>query len=327
MSIIEVADLWQSGATLALAALAIEASFGYPKALFAKIGHPVTWIGAAISFADMHNNLTTRSPWVRANLGALSAITIVGLVAIVAIFIAWSLPNTFLGFGLEATIASSLLASRSLYDHVAAVSVPLVAGDLTAARQKVAQIVGRETSVLDEAGVARAGLESLAENASDGVIAPLLWCALLGLPGLAAYKAINTLDSMIGHRTPQYESFGGFAARLDDVANWIPARLSGFAFALVGDKPFQVITIMVSDAPKHRSPNAGWPEAAMAASLGVRLSGPRIYHDTIADEPWLNANGRDAAPGDLGIGLRIYVRMIALVALGLLLISVGILYG
>ncbi|MCB1376708.1 MAG: cobalamin biosynthesis protein, partial [Rhodobacteraceae bacterium] len=164
----------------------------------------------------------------------------------------------------------------------------LAENDLVQARQEVAKIVGRKTNALDMQGVSRAALESLAENASDGVVAPLFWGVLFGLPGIAGYKAINTLDSMIGHRTPRHAEFGRVAARLDDLANWLPARLTAGLFALACGRPGQVARILAADARRHRSPNAGWPEAAMAGAVGVRLSGPRIYGAVVAEEPWLN---------------------------------------
>jgi adenosylcobinamide-phosphate synthase len=178
-------------------------------------------------------------------------------------------------------------------------------------------IVGRDPARLDAAGLARAALESLAENASDGVVAPLFWGALLGLPGIAAYKAINTLDSMIGHRSPRHAAFGRVAARLDDAANLVPARLTGLLIALASGRPRAGLRVMARDARHHRSPNAGWPEAAMAGALGVRLSGPRIYAESVADEPLLNAGARDPAPGDVRRGLAVYLRATALAAAAL----------
>ncbi len=182
-------------------------------------------------------------------------------------------------------------------------AIPLAAGDIDAARQAVSMIVGRDPARLDEAGIARAAIESLAENTSDGVVAPLFWGALFGLPGIAGYKAINTLDSMIGHRNERHEAFGWAAARIDDVANIIPARLTGLLFALTGPGPRDALLCMVRDARHHRSPNAGWPEAAMAGALGVRLCGPRAYHGELADEPWLNGSARDPAAADISRAL------------------------
>lgn len=217
--------------------------------------------------------------------------------------------------------ASSLLASRSLYEHVAAVATALSAGGLVRARSAVSKIVGRDPARLDASGIARASLESLAENASDGVVAPLFWGAIFGLPGIAIYKAINTLDSMIGHKNERYAAFGGFAARLDDIANLIPARLTGVLFAATSLKG-NAFAIMLRDAPRHRSPNAGWPESAMAGGLGVRLSGPRAYGADIADEPWLNSGAGDPDVAAVQRGLRIYIRAMTLCATLLLILLI-----
>ncbi len=205
-------------------------------------------------------------------------------------------------------LAWPLVALRSLHDHVAAVARPLEAGDLAGARVAVSQIVGRDPAMLDEAGIARATIESLAENTSDGVVAPLFWGALFGLPGIIGYKAINTLDSMIGHRTERHEAFGWASARIDDLANLVPARLTGVLFVLCAPRRSEALACMVRDARRHRSINAGWPEAAMAGALGVRLSGPRIYHGGLADEPWLNEAARDPVAADIVCGLTIYAR-------------------
>jgi adenosylcobinamide-phosphate synthase len=203
-----------------------------------------------------------------------------------------------------------LIAQRSLYQHVAGVRNAFADGGLAAARRAVAMIVGRDPDQLDEAGVCRAAIESCAENFSDGVVAPVFWLALLGLPGLIGYKAINTADSMIGHLSPRYASFGWAAARLDDVVNLIPARLSGLLVAAIA--PFAAGTIadalrvMWCDAAKHRSPNAGWPESAMAGALGLALAGPRRYGTRIVDDVFLNAEARqDASPGDIGRALKL----------------------
>ena len=221
------------------------------------------------------------------------------------------------GIAAEALIAASLLASRSLYEHVAAVATALGSGDVAAAREAVAHIVGRDPQGLNEAGIARAALESLAENASDAVVAPLFWGLLLGLPGIAAYKAVNTLDSMIGHRTARYQRFGQCAARLDDAVNWLPARLTGALFALAADNSADAWRVMCRDARRHRSVNAGWPEAAAAGALGVRLSGPRRYGGRQTAEPWLNGAAPDPDAHTLAAGLKLYVRAMRLAALAL----------
>lgn len=303
-------------ASLMLAAWAIEALFGWPDWLYRLIRHPVVWFGALIGLLETRLNRPALSHRLRYLLGAGASLLAISLATCLAFLIARALAGSWVGFIAKAFIASSLLASRSLFQHVANVAAPLISGDLTAARRAVSLIVGRDPAQLDEPGVARASIESLAENASDGVIAPLFWGALLGLPGLAAYKAINTLDSIIGHRNSRYEAFGGFAARLDDLANLIPARLTGLTICLAA-KASEAWKVMLHEAGKHRSPNAGWPEAAMAGALGVRLSGPRIYGDRTSDEPWLNEPAGDPDGNTVFRALRLYVR--ALIVAGLLL--------
>lgn len=312
--------------TLIAAAWAIEAVCGWPDWLYRRVRHPVVWIGALINVLDTRLNQTAYAHATRYVLGALSASLVIAITLRAAWLISRALPGTWWGFAIEAVIASSLIASRSLYQHVSALLSPLKLGDVGTARGAVSQIVGRDPAQLDEHGIVRAGLESLAENASDGVVAPVFWGSVLGLPGLAAYKAVNTLDSMIGHRDDRYAAFGGFAARLDDLANLIPARLTGFLFAAASLKP-TAFAVMFRDAGRHRSPNAGWPEAAMAGALGVRLSGPRVYGDSTIIEPWLNAEAPDPAPGDLNHGLSLYVRAMGLGGIVLISLALGVQYA
>ena len=309
-------------AALMLGAFLLEAVCGWPDRLYRRIRHPVVWIGALISGLETALNLDRFSSAARRVLGMLTALVVVSAATLSACLLVALLPQTPVGFAVEVIIASSLLATRSLYCHVLHVVQHLEHGDLAGARQAVGRIVGRDPARLDSAGVARANLESLAENASDGVVAPLFWGSLFGLPGLAAYKAINTLDSMLGHRTTRLEAFGGFAARLDDVANLIPARLTGGLIALTSLRS-AAIRVMLRDARRHRSPNAGWPESAMAGALGIRLGGPRVYTGELADEPWLNAAAPDPGPTDARRGLHLYVRTMALLGLVLLLVAAG----
>ena len=303
-------------------AMAIDTVLGWPGVLFARIGHPVTWLGRLIAALDEGCNRETCSPPLRRAAGVAAA---AGTIALAA-GMGWAVQSAVgAGWGrtiLVGVIAWPFLALRSLYDHVAAVARPLKAGDLDAARLAVAKIVGRDPALLDEAGVARAAIESLAENTSDGVVAPVFWGALLGLPGIIGYKAVNTLDSMIGHRTAQHGQFGWAAARIDDIANFVPARITGFLFALIAPHPFEAVFCVMRDARQHRSINAGWPEAAMAGALGVRLSGPRIYHGRVADEPWLNHGARDPGASDVAHGLKLYVR--AMIVLAILLVIVAL---
>jgi adenosylcobinamide-phosphate synthase len=297
-------------------AMMVDALLGWPHALFVRVGHPVTWLGRLIGALDARWNRAADAPWLRRGAGTAAALIVIALAVGLAWAVQSNIASTWRGVVLLGVLAWPFVALRSLHDHVAAVAQPLRSGDVAAARSAVSMIVGRDPNRLDEAGIARAALESLAENTSDGVVAPIFWGVLFGLPGLAGYKAVNTLDSMIGHRTERHESFGWAAARIDDLANVIPARLTGLLFALLSAQPGAAISCMARDARKHRSINAGWPEAAMAGALGVRLCGPRVYHGSLADEPWLNGNARDAAAGDIMRGLNLYVRaMVALVGL------------
>jgi adenosylcobinamide-phosphate synthase len=305
-----------SFAGLMLTALVIEAAMGWPRCLHARIAHPVVWLGGLIAILDRTLNRPQWPHVVRYGSGAASTVFVIAVATGAAWAIALLTPPGAIGFALEAIIVASLVAGRSLYDHVAAVAAPLAGGDLAGARARVAMIVGRDPAALNEAGVARAALESLAENASDGVVAPVFWGVLFGLPGVAAYKAINTLDSMIGHRTPRHQAFGGFAARLDDLANLLPARITGMLFGVVSGH-IRALEMMFRDGAKHRSPNAGWPEAAMAGALGVRLSGPRMYDGVAKNEPWLNAGALDPDAETLKNGLRLYLHAMAAMALAL----------
>jgi adenosylcobinamide-phosphate synthase len=300
---------------IALAAL-IDAGLGWPDRLYRRIGHPVTWLGRAISALEGHLNRGRRVR--KIGMGGVTVVLIVALAALPAWLLQSMLPPGSAGLVIGAVLAWPLLALRSMHDHVAAVAKPLLGDDLDAARHAVSMIVGRDPAQLDAPGIARAALESLAENSSDGIVAPIFWGAVAGLPGLAAYKAINTMDSMIGHRNDRYEAFGKIAARLDDVVNWVPARLTGGLLALAsGRHAARALRVMARDADAHRSPNAGWPEGAMAGALNVRLSGPRVYGTHISEEPWLNPKAPDPTPGDLARGLSLYRRAMALMVLAL----------
>ena len=310
-----------SFAAMMLVAMALDSAIGWPARLYAAIGHPVTWIGALIRWLDLSLNRDAAPDLLRRIAGVATAAVVIGVTAGLAWGLQSLLPAGWPGIVIGSVLAWPLLALRSMYAHVAAVVSPLENDDLEQARFAVSMIVGRNVAGLDQAGVARAAMESLAENTSDGIVAPLFWGALLGLPGIAAYKAINTLDSMIGHRTPRFEAFGWASARIDDVVNLIPARLTGLVFALVSTAPRRAVAVMWRDAGLHRSPNAGWPEAAMAAGLGVRLSGPRVYADRVAEEPWVNAGAVDPTARDLQRGLALYVRAMFVLGAALLVLA------
>jgi adenosylcobinamide-phosphate synthase len=289
-------------------AMAVDALLGWPGVLFARIGHPVIWLGALVNVLDARWNRGVDPPATRRAAGIAAAFAVIAVAAGLGWVVQAAFPTGWGRVVLTGIIAWPFVALRSLHDHVAAVARPLQAGDIAAARLAVAEIVGRDTAPLDEAGIARAAIESLAENTSDAIVAPVFWGVLFGLPGIIGYKAINTLDSMIGHRTERHEAFGWASARLDDVANFVPARLTGLLFALLAPRPSNALACMMRDAQAHRSINAGWPEAAMAGALGVRLSGPRAYHGRVVDEPWLNEAARDPLAADIVAGLALYSR-------------------
>jgi len=304
-------------------AMTVDALLGWPGALFARIGHPVTWIGRLISLLDRSWNRSVAAPAIRRIAGVAAALSVIGPCVALGWIVQAVLSPEWGSAMILGILAWPMVALRSLYDHVAAVAQPLQSGDIDAARLAVAQIVGRDPTTLDEAGIARAAIESLAENASDGIVAPVFWGALFGLPGIFGYKAINTLDSMIGHRSERHLYFGWAAARIDDVANFVPARLTGLLFGLVSARFPQALSCMVRDANRHRSINAGWPEAAMAGALGVRLSGPRSYHGSMTEEPWLNERACDPLAADISQGLRLYIRAMALLGASLVALALA----
>ncbi|MBB3929412.1 adenosylcobinamide-phosphate synthase [Kaistia hirudinis] len=298
---------------LLLAALAVDAVIGDPDWLWRRLPHPVTWFGALIGRLDRSLNAAPPEAGrerARCWLGALALVLIVLLALGAGRLVERLLLATPLGYTLVVLVAAVFLAGRSLYDHVDEVRRAFAAGGLREARVAVSRIVGRDPDKLDEAGVARAAIESTAENFSDGLVAPALWFALLGLPGLFAYKMINTADSMIGHKSPRHLAFGWAAARLDDLVNLPASRLSGFLIAMaapfVGGTIKRSMLVMLDDAGKHRSPNAGWPEAAMAGALDIALAGPRRYGELVVDDPFLNDSARhDASMSDLRRALRV----------------------
>jgi adenosylcobinamide-phosphate synthase len=294
------------------AALLIDGVFGEFGSLFRFVPHPVAAIGRVVAELDRRLNRATRPERDRFVRGIV-AVLLLGLGAILAgLAVAWFCRIIGYGWVVETLLVAVLLAQRSLFDHVASVERALSVRGLEAGRDAVRHIVGRDPASLDGHGVARAAIESLAENFSDGVAAPAFWYALLGLPGLFLYKTVNTLDSMIGHRSPKYRAFGWAAARLDDVMNFVPARLSGLLLALAGlflkgARPLEAGRAMLRDAGKHRSVNAGWPEAAMAGALGLALAGPRRYGGAMIEDAWMGAGRARALPADIGRALALYV--------------------
>ncbi|WP_315923613.1 adenosylcobinamide-phosphate synthase CbiB [Mesorhizobium sp. SP-1A] len=297
---------------VAFLSLLAELGLGYPGRLFRAIGHPVTWFGRLIAFADKTLNRATDSDAQRrmAGIGALAAIVLVPAAA--ARLLETLLVMLPFGILLVALVASSLLAQKSLGQHVAAVAEALEKGGLEAGRKAVSMIVGRDPETLDEAGVSRAAIESLAENFSDGIVAPAFWLSIGGLAGGVAYKAANTADSMIGHRTPRHEAFGWAAARFDDLINLPASRLTAMlivaaAAVVPGADAGAAWRAVRRDARRHRSPNAGWPEAAMAGALGLALAGPRVYGGVVVGDPFMGDGGRrEATAADIRRALKLY---------------------
>ncbi len=295
-----------------LTALAVDAVAGYPAWIFARIGHPVTWIGRLIERLEKRLNRSDLSPRARRWRGIGALAVAIGATACVAISCEVVLRLALVDFAIMASgvMASGLIAQRSLHEHVARVADGLE-NSLEDGRRAVSQIVGRDPQSLDEAAVARAAIESLAENFSDGIVAPTLYTALAGLACGAVYKAINTADSMIGHRTPRHEAYGWAAARLDDWVNLPASRLSAGFIAMAaliapGCNAFAAIRAVWRDARHHRSPNAGWPEAAMAGALGLRLAGPRVYAGVAVDDHWMGEGRAQLDANDIRRALMLY---------------------
>ncbi len=317
--------------TILLMALALEALAGYPHWVYGRVGHPVTWIGALISTLEQRANSPAAPQKQRRIVGTLALATVLFLAGTSAWFIqSWLLLLGWAGLLVTAVLASTLLAQRSLHDHVADVAEGLERSDLAAARQAVGRIVGRNPNVLDEAGVARAAIESLAENFADGVVAPAFWMAVAGLPGGVLYKTINTADSMIGHKTNRYLHYGWAAARLDDLLNLPASRLAALWLILAATSTPTAgapaaIRCVRRDAHRHRSPNAGWPEAAMAGALGLKLNGPRVYGDVQVDDAYMGDGRVTAKASDIRRALALYRRACWIQAAAVGLVCVALL--
>ncbi|CDZ66971.1 Cobalamin biosynthesis protein CobD [Neorhizobium galegae bv. orientalis] len=282
---------------LAFFALITERIVGYPDWLFRRIGHPVTWIGALISRLDRDLNRESDDFSARKRKGVFALLALLGITILLGLVIEYDLRMIPLGPIVLVVIAASLPAQKSLETHVEAVATALQYGGLDAGRKAVSKIVGRDPEKLDEAAVCRAAIESLAENFSDGVVAPAFWMGIGGLAGGVGYKAANTADSMIGHKLPRYEAFGWAAARFDDLINLPASRLSALLFVVAAGfidraSPGNAIRAIRRDARHHRSPNAGWPEAAMAGALGIALAGPRSYGGRMIEARFMGEGGR-----------------------------------
>ncbi len=325
MSLVELTILpsleWR--AAILVAALVLDALLGEPDWLWSRIKHPVVVIGAVIDGFENRLNMPEASGFRKRLYGIVTVIALLALFGFVTVAMSIGLTSHPYLMTIQVVPVAFLLATRSLHDHVDAVANALRDSGLEAGRRAVSMIVGRDPEQLDESGVSRAAIESTAENFADGVVAPAFWFLIAGLPGIVLYKVINTADSMIGHKTDRHRAFGWAAARLDDLVNLIPARLSGMLIAggaaLRGLNARNSLAVMWRDAGKHASPNAGWPETAMAGALGIALAGPRKYAEYTSTDPWLNERGRkESTADDIGVAVRIMIMatvlMTALVA-------------
>lgn len=297
--------------SLAFLALLIERFAGYPDGLFKRIGHPVTWMGALIARLDRNWNREADDFATRRRWGVAALLVLLLVTALAAHLLESALAALPFGLLLAALAASSLPAQKSLESHVEAVAEALEKEGIAGGRRAVSMIVGRDPEQLDEAAVCRAAIESLAENFSDGIVAPAFWMGVGGLAGGAAYKAANTADSMIGHRNARFEAFGWAAARFDDLVNLPASRLSGLLFLAAalfvpGASPARGWQAIRRDAHTHRSPNAGWPEAALAGALGFALAGPRSYGGRMIEATYMGEGGRrELGPADIRRALRL----------------------
>ncbi len=304
---------WSAQFTCLLSALILDAFVGDPSWLWRRVPHPVVLMGRTIDMLDRHFNKAAAGDGIRKGSGAAVVVVLLAIAVGLGVAVHGLILQVPYGLFLEAVVAAIFIAQKSLSLHVLAVADALESKGLAGGRAAVSMIVGRDPDSLDEAGVSRAAIESLAENFSDGIVAPVLWYAVFGLPGLFAYKMLNTADSMIGHRTPRHCAFGWAAARLDDLANFPASRISALLLAVASGLPGgyarmrNSIAAAVEDARLHRSPNAGWPEAAMAGALGIALAGPRRYGEEVVEDPFVNDAGRKQVDGrDIRSGVKVF---------------------
>jgi adenosylcobinamide-phosphate synthase len=297
---------------LLLGALILDAFVGEMAPLFRWVPHPIAALGYLIGFLENKLNREHRSERNRNLLGIVLVLLIAGLAAAIGYGITMLATHQIAGQALELFIMVLMVSQRSLFVHVRAVGRALRDDGLSGGRRAVAHIVGRAPESLDKYGIARAAIESLGENFSDAVVAPVFWYVIFGLPGILAYKAVNTMDSMVGHMSPRYRAFGMAAARTDDLLNLVPARLSGLFIAAAalfvsGGAPLAALRTMWCDAMRHRSPNAGWPEAAMAGALGLALAGPRHYSQQAIHDSWIGVGTTQATHADIRRALHLFV--------------------
>ncbi|MGV8832418.1 MAG: adenosylcobinamide-phosphate synthase CbiB [Devosia sp.] len=318
-------------AFIAPLALILERWQGYPPRLLSQIGHPVIWIGNLLSWLEARLWKQDQSPEQRRTRGIVTMVLVLGATLLVTAVVQQVLRGIPLGWVLEILLAAPFLAQKELGRAVQAVADALLTS-LEAGREAVSHIVGRDPQQLDTAGVSRAAVETLAESTSDGVVAPWLWLVLLGLPGIALYKAINTADSMIGHKNERYADYGWAAARLDDLVNLVPARITAVlvtiaCFFVPGVSPSKAWQAATRDANKHRSPNSGWPEAAFAGALGFSLGGPRSYDGEVVDLPTMGEGETKLGPYHIARALTLYRMTLNVLLIVSALLALSVVFG
>ncbi|MCP5080544.1 MAG: cobalamin biosynthesis protein CobD [Alphaproteobacteria bacterium] len=299
-------------------ALVLERRLGFADWLVPRFGHPVVWIGNLISWLEARLNMADQPDGQRRLKGLVMLVLVLAVVGAITIGLMLALRLLTYGWVLEALIATSLLCQKELGQRVEQVADGLDT-DVQQGRDAVAHLVGRDTKALDASEVSKAAIETLAENTSDGIIAPAFWMMIGGLPGAALYKAINTCDSMVGYRNARYGAFGWASAKLDDLVNLIPARLTGLLFTLATfsispTRAARAWGAMRRDARKHASPNAGWPEAAMAGALDISLGGPRTYEGVVTELPYMGDGEKPITPGTIRQALGLYHLMLGFFA-------------
>jgi len=291
-------------------ALLLERWLGYPQRLTGQVGHPVIWMGRFIAFMEKGVDKRERTPRQRRDAGIFTLAVLLLVTLAITLVVQQLLRSIPFGWVLEIVVATPFLAQKELGRAVEAVATALRTS-LETGREAVSHVVGRDSAALDEAGVARAAIETLAESTSDGVVAPWFWLVIFGLPGIALYKAVNTADSMIGHLNERYRDYGWAAAKLDDLVNWLPARLTAIlvtaaCFVTPHASPGAAWAAARRDASKHASPNAGWPESAFAGALGFKLGGPRSYEGELVDLPSFGTGKADLVASDILRALVLY---------------------
>jgi adenosylcobinamide-phosphate synthase len=302
-----------------LGAILIDVALGWPSLLFRLLGHPVTWLGKIINLLDANLNKSSYSDNTRKFNGFI--ILLICLILILIIFITIQKILAYIPFGIFIAMIFTwpLIAINSMHKHVKDILEDFKKNKIQYIRKSVSKVVGRNTLKMNKTNLVRASIESLGENTSDGIIAPIFLGLIFGLPGIALYKTINTLDSMIGYKNKKYKDFGWASAKIDDLVNVIPSRITGFFYAVISKKFLFTMAIMIKDAKKHVSPNAGYPEAALAGALNVSLCGPRVYNNSTRHDPWLNETGLPPSVKDLKKALKMYKNIIILIISSIIL--------